>query len=213
MMLRFLRFLCFISLKIGVYYWWSAVYRKIFGRKYKNIVLPVFNDLHELKRAVSQMEWRADGILELGDAISTAKIAWGRHLSKKGSSDCDDISVFIADRISDMIPRQKRGIPSYPGVDCIINAILLTCSWRSGTMKMGGHSVCLFSYRQWDNEIRYGWMSNWYDGNPMLGFEKVSDVIHKILSEAGDVEPLGAATVSYDDLSLISWWPGKSLSQ
>lgn len=59
--------------------------------------------------------------------------------------------------------------------------------------------------------MRFGWISNWYDGTPVVDRKNVLEIVHDILSEAGDVEPLGAALVAHDNLSLIHWLPGSEI--
>lgn len=207
-----LRFLCFVALRCRVYYVWSIIYRVIFGMKYRRVILPKINDLLDLQKIISQMDWRPDGVLELGDAISNAKIAWGRNISGKGSNDCDDISAFAADRIQTII--KSATSPVYPGVEDIISADILTCCWKKNEkFAVGGHNVCIFLYHSTHGFLTYGWMSNWYDGVPRLGYTYAIDVIMDILKEAGNPIPLGAAMVSSDLTYMFNWWSAKDIAK
>lgn len=194
-------------MRLGVYYWWSRVYRRIYGGKYAGVVLPTCRDLTDLRLAVAMIRWRADGIMELGDAISTARMAWGRHEEGVGSDDCDDIAAFSADRLEDMASRPG---PYAEDVAEIGDIRILTVSWRVSGLKSGGHNVCLFSHREAGGPARWGYISNWYDGNPRLGFASPLDVVADVLAGADRPDPLGAAVVT-TDLRLEKWWSGKEI--
>jgi hypothetical protein len=106
------------------------------------------------------------------------------------AGDCDDISLFAADRIRDM--RDRGVLPDVRTVG------LLSVPWIDKDGKIGGHNVCAFSYVEREavsnpeiGETRglcWAHVSNWYSGvvrfNGLLNglrFETVEDVVRDVL--------------------------------
>jgi len=166
------------------YYVFSKNYQLTIERRYLKAVLPSYNSIVELTGTVGRMRWRRDGYMELWDAISNPKATWSKHKLGLKAGDCDDISLFAADRIEDMMKRGK--LPD------VVEVGLLSVPWDDG-FKVGGHNVCVFRYRETDHtsSLRdihgrpfvYKWahMSNWDRGEPREDFDSLEAVVRNVL--------------------------------
>lgn len=166
--------LVWLVLRCRLYFFWSKIYRFLFERKYNDIVLPKLHSIDTLSLLLGNMVWTKDKWWMLGDAISTAKAVYWRHLKGDPVGDCDDFAMFAMDRIKDMINRD---------IDTpIFNSHFLTCTWMDKNNKVKGHNVCVFYYK---NKLmispRCGYIGNWFQGNPHDNFKGVKEIVQDIL--------------------------------
>jgi hypothetical protein len=182
----FARFFVRLWLWSGAYHVWSRLYRWAKERKWRGVELPSYETLQELEADLAEMRWTQDGIRRWFDTISTPKAAWGRHKAGGSAGDCDDISVYAADRIADMAERgelAEHGILDGGAVG------LLTCVWLNRG-KAAGHNVCAFWYvDRRDGERRWAHVSNWFDGAVQHGYGMIDEVFRSVCA-GGIGEPL-----------------------
>lgn len=176
-----LRILVWCAFNLRIYYAWSRLYRWLWQRRYCGTVLLWYASFAELEHDLGLIQWKADGWKELWDAISTPQATWARHLSGEGSNDCDDISIYAADRIADMVRRgvqfKKPPIPTTIG--------LLSVPWVDLDGKAGGHNVCVFRFGP---DLTWAYVSNWFGGKVIWGceiegrpFMEIEDVVRHVL--------------------------------
>jgi len=181
--LFFLRWLTKQALKKSWYYRWSRVYQFLFERKrIKKTRIPGYTSLPDgVERTVDRMRWRKDTWVMLFDAISHPHATLGRHLEGLKAGDCDDISLFAAWAIRDMMERGYLLDFRFVG--------LLSVPWLDEDGKCAGHNVCVVSYVEpQTKKLRWAHMSNWrsgqmqtHDKNDEL-FRRVEDVVRDVLS-------------------------------
>lgn len=180
------RFFVRLWLWSGLYHWWSRFYRWAKERRWRRVELPSFETLGELEAVLGEMRWTQDGARRWYDTISTPQAAWGRHQAGGSAGDCDDISVFAADRLAvmaDLGELAEYGILDRSAVG------LLTCVWLRGR-KAAGHNVCAFWYvDRKDEKRRWAHMSNWFDGKVQHGYETLDEVFRSVCA-GGVGEPL-----------------------
>jgi|GEM_PF-2807621 len=193
--LFFLRWMARWALKGRWYYHWSRIYQFLFERRrIRKYRIPAYTSLPEgVESTVRKMKWRKDTWVMLFDAISHPKATFGRHQEGMKAGDCDDISLFAAWAVRDMMSRGWLKDFRFVG--------LLSVPWIDDGGKTGGHNVCVVSYvdRQVTSNPEVGestgllWahMSNWHggrmqthgrDGEP---FRRVEDVVMDVLSGPG----------------------------
>lgn len=153
------------------YYMFSKKYQATIEHKYLKSMLPFYDNIFDLTKTVGRMRWRRDGYRELWDAISHPKATWTKHKLGLKAGDCDDISLFAADRIEDMRKREK--------ILGILEVGLLSVPWDDG-FKVGGHNVCAFSYKDGD-KIKWAHISNWDQGEVREGFTSLRAVVRNVL--------------------------------
>lgn len=184
-----MRKLTWLTLRLW-YYQFSKKYQAVVERRFRDFDLPEYNSLESLTATLGAMKWRRDGYLELWDAISSPRAAFAKHCLGRAAGDCDDISLFAADRIRNM--RDRGVLPNVRTVG------LLSIPWIAKDGKVSGHNVCAFSYV--DHEVVsnpdvgetgglcWAHVSNWYGGvvryvgRNGLHFETVEDVVRDVLA-------------------------------
>jgi len=176
-MTALVRFFARMWLWSGLYHLWSRFYRWAKERRWRGVTLPRYETLKELEEDLGEMTWTEDGPRRWYDTISTPRAAWGRHEAGGSAGDCDDISVYAADRISDMADRGE--LAGYGVLDR--SAVgLLTCIWLRGR-RAAGHNVCAFWYVDpKSGERRWAHVSNWFDGQMQHGFGSIEDVFRSV---------------------------------
>ena len=201
MKLRVMRWLTRLALKYKWYYRWSRIYRWLWERKHDGTRLPSFHSIHILEDTVGSMCWRKDTWLMLWDAVSTPQAAWARHLNGRKAGDCDDISIFAAVCMVDM--RDKGYLPTVAGI------WLLSVPWMDYNRKVGGHNVCAYRYVE-KGEVRFGHISNWYDGERCEGFQSLREVVLSIL---GLRTSMGWALANPETLALVEYGEGSDFEK
>ena len=208
MKLFILRWLTKQALKKGWYYRWSRVYQFLFERKrIRNHRIPPFISLTDgVEKTVDRMRWVKDTWIMLFDAISHPHATVGRHLSGFKAGDCDDISLFAAWSIRDMMERGYLEDFRFVG--------LLSIPWLSKDGKCAGHNVCVISYiDKQAGALRWAHISNWHSGKVQthnrLGhaFSTVEDVVRNVI---GGNTSTGWARVDCD-LNLLEYDDGRNL--
>lgn len=137
-------FFTYWYLKLHVYKTWSNIYRWLYERKYKGVVIPTFTSLHEIAKLLDGKKWRADGFLQLFDVISTPERAYqllsGKELPKQ-ALDCDEFMILTVHAIQDSLFNNDEFFKNEPR---LIDAMCLTVTWvELNTGKAGGHNVAL----------------------------------------------------------------------
>jgi hypothetical protein len=180
---KFLLKICaWFALKCRLYYFWSRVYRFLYERKYKNVQLPYYGHLKDLEKVLGEMIWIEDDWTMLWDAISTPQATYQRHVDRQDdedAGDCDDISLFAANRIYDRgsILRSDNDEDSY-----LVKVGLLSCPWISAKGKAGGHNVCAFQYMELKTGVaQWAHVSNWHNGKIQWGFNSLYDVVSAVV--------------------------------
>ena len=172
MKLKLLRALAWVALKGRLYYAWSRMYRWLWQRRYKDVVIPSYTTLDGIASVVARMRWRADGWRELWDAISDPRATWSYHvndLGKEGpANDCDDISMWAVDRIQQAVDAGALNEVDEVG--------MLSVPWLDDG-EAGGHNVCVVCMFD-------GWrhMSNWHNGKLIGPFDDLQDVTRDVLA-------------------------------
>lgn len=167
----FLKILVWFALKCRLYYVWSKIYRFLYERKYRHVVLPKLNSIEEVEDLIGNISWRKDKWYMLWDAISIPQAAYGRYLDKKAGGDCDDISILAVHLIEDLIKRRK--------VQNFLQVGLLSVPWLDMSNKVGGHNVCIIKYKM-DDKLYYGHISNWNMGRVRWAFTSKEAVVDEI---------------------------------
>jgi len=216
MKLKLMRALTWLALKGRLYYVWSRVYRWLWERSFRDIELPTFETMEELLHFASEIQWRRDTWIQLWDAVGDPRATYARHVTgmqKDWASDCDDISIFIADRMRNMIVEGKLKHVTEVG--------MLSCPWMKRDGKIGGHNVCAFEYTSSmpstsEDRVelirRWGHASNWDGARPSLGHASVRDLVQDVVSKgAGEGgKSLGWALCN-TDLELRRYDGGKDI--
>lgn len=138
-------FFTYWYLKLRVYKTWSNIYRWLYERKYKSVVIPTFPSLHEIAKLLDGKKWRADGFFQLFDVISTPERAYmvlsGKEPQPKLALDCDEFMIFAVHAIRSSIMHDDDFIKNEPR---LIDAMCLTVTWVELTSgKASGHNVAL----------------------------------------------------------------------
>lgn len=205
-MKKFLLKICvWFALKCRLYYFWSKIYRFLYERKYKNVELPYYGTLQDLEEELDKMVWRADDWTMLWDAISTPQATYQRHIDRQDNEDagdCDDISLFAANRIKDRggILRNDKNKDSY-----LVKVGLLSCPWLNKDNKTGGHNVCVVQYMVLNEDNRTYWahVSNWNNGKIQWGYNSLYDVVSAVVGRK-NCTSLGWALAD-NDLKLMEY--------
>jgi hypothetical protein len=209
-----LRGLTWLALRGKLYYVWSRIYRFLFERKrIKKYRIPGYTSLPDgVERTVDRMRWRKDTWVMLFDAVSHPHATLGRHLEGLKAGDCDDISLFAAWAIRDMMRRGFLAPFRFVG--------LLSVPWLDGKGKCGGHNVCVVSYVDpQTNEVRWAHVSNWRSGQVQTHdrrnelFADVRDVVRDVLSGPSrdrNCTSLGWARADCD-LKLVEYHNGRNM--
>lgn len=142
------RFFAYWYMRIGMYQYWSDLYRFIWERKFRDVVLMTFPDLKTLIAFIGGgSRWRADSWRALWDSVSSpqrvqqvfAKI----EPQPDSDFDCDDYMAFTVNAIDKSL---KYSLMIDEG---ITTARCLTVMWiEKDTWASAGHNVTLLEYRQ-----------------------------------------------------------------
>jgi hypothetical protein len=178
-----------LMMTTGLYGLWSMIYRFVWESKYKNLELPAVSSLQELANILKGMVWRADGVREFGDAMSSAEATWGRYRDNKPAGDCDDFAAFITHTI---LNSQKQ----YDAFRELTDLKIMNVCWRSGKV-LGGHNFAIFKDGERIGVMDYD-MPDWFDT-----LEQVRDFIVKKYS--GGNLYVGWATMDPVMLKPIEW--------
>lgn len=141
-------FLCrlwtFLYMRLGVYKFWSNVYRFFWEQPFRPIKLHVFPDLPALGKflSASATKWRADSWKQLWDAVSypqTAQAIFEGTYNPKYGCDCDEFAIFITCVLEKM---SAVGTLEYALGLPVAEPKFFTVMWMDGWTPTG-HNVCL----------------------------------------------------------------------
>jgi hypothetical protein len=163
---------------VAIFWWprWSKVYRFLFQRKYKNIVLQTGLSYSEANEKVNTLNWRPDKARELWDSCSSPQ--WVQYcidtkvltgVQPEGPLDCDDFAVWLANV-----------------VDPIYEPRILSFSWANKRYKLKGHAVCVCRLKN-GKLIHIG---NW--GISKI-FNNLTDLCEDMLTKSDNKYPIGWA--------------------
>ena len=174
MKIRFLRFWVATVLRGRLYYLWSKLYQATRERWASSVRLPSYGSIGALEETLSRMKWFRDGLWELGDAIGGPKATYAKYIaSSKTAKDCDEFSLYAADRLRDMV---TRGVLTDKKIKRD-EIYLLTVPWVDKGGKAGGHNVCAFKYGN-----KWAHVSNWWHGKVQWDKGSLNDVIREVLN-------------------------------
>lgn len=86
----------------GILRFWSSIYRAIWSRKYKDVVLQKLT-VAEATTKMAGFQWRADGWRALGDVVDSPQAvqSHGFDPATKDDNDCSDEAIFLTNVIED----------------------------------------------------------------------------------------------------------------
>ena len=175
-----------------LYTLWSSIYRFIYHRKYKHVVLSLGLDPDQATALMDTLTWKKDGLKELGDAVGSPY--WVQHCidsiaetgsQPDGSLDCDDFSAWAVNCIN----------PNF-------EPLYFTTSWLTLEGKPSGHAVCLFFRGRNPKKLYH--TGNWGIRGP---FKSLPELSKKMIAAAGGHEPIGWSLYTYD-MELIDFGKG-----
>lgn len=178
----------FLFIWLRIYSTWSKVYQWLFQRKYRSplLVLPGFAEI--TKQLHGGSFYRADGIKELGDAISHPEYSqWVLdHGYAPMGFDCDDHAIYIVAAANKSMALDRWADSSVRSVK------FMTVTWIDDKGKLSGHNVALIEYRHSDWWSTFTYMD--YD-HPQARRILIEDVLEDIRAKYGGIgaESLGWA--------------------
>ncbi len=130
----------------GTRYKWSRLRRRLFERRYLDVVLPDVNSTEDIEACLKKVTWSKDGVLHLYDCISYPQTVWARK-----KDDCDGFAVLAAELLHRWDPDT--------------NPVLVTAIVRP--IKLS-HTICAFRYGKnlfyFDNDtLRKGFFQEYGD--------------------------------------------------
>lgn len=180
---------------------WAHIYQFFRERYWDDIVqeLPRVWDAEDLAPTLTHMQYRYDGISELGDACSSAKAVWGRYKNHLKAGDCEDFGNFIGCTIRHNIAMGRWHDKVWS--DCM----LMLVAWKDVTGKMMGHGVGLLIGVK-DNKLCFAYQDYGDPSRPCSSLEELSDLIRLDYAGPGNTS-LGWATFQPGSLKLMrsSW--------
>jgi hypothetical protein len=180
---------------------WAKIYQFFRERQWETIVreLPRFSHAEDLAPTLTHMQYRYDGIAELGDVCSSAKAVWGRYKNQMKVGDCEDFANFIASVIRDNITAGRWTDPVW--ADCMVMLI----AWKDVTGAMMGHGVGLLIGAK-DGKVCYAYQDYGDPSRPCASLEELSELVRLHYAGAGNTS-LGWAIFQPGSLKLMrsSW--------
>lgn len=113
------------------YSYWSQLYRLVMEWKYRNVEIPQFKTIDELRAVVKQFKYSYD-TFRWFDSVSTPQATYGRWAKGVPNGDCDDVACFNANAL--------RKMRKFPFRDA--NWMVVVTWYENG--KMQNHCTCMF---------------------------------------------------------------------
>ena len=153
----------------------TALYRFVYEREYiKTVQVPVISSLQELAGRLKPDWWRADGLRQLFDVVSSPSYVqwvWMTGPVKDGF-DCDEFAVYITEAVNSSL---QANTLSEPGLH---KAWFTTVCWLKEDGKYEGHNVSALEY--WSNgEISYRYMDYQMPSRPFKSLEELASGVVK----------------------------------
>lgn len=180
---------------------WAKIYQFCRERYWDKIVqeLPRFYHVEDLALTLIHMQYRYDGLSELGDAASSAKAVWGRYKNRMKVGDCEDFGNFIACVIRNSIAAGYWTDPVWS------DAMLMLVTWMTAEGKIEGHGVALLIGAQLGKPV-FAYQDY---GQPSIKSGDIETVVKNIqlVYGAAGYTSLGWALFQSDSLKLMrsSW--------
>ena len=162
---------------------WSRVYRFLFNRKYKNVVVPRNLSYIRADEEMRKLKWSADKLLQLWDVVGGPR--WVQHCMNRineghpqpiGALDCDEYACWAAHAIH----------PKYmPLLFCF-------CWYDTRDDKIHGHAMCWVK----NKDGKYFHLGNWGMRGP---YTNLNDACLEIMNYCGaGSKPIGWALLDKD---------------
>jgi hypothetical protein len=84
-----------ISLKWGLYFWWSRLRRRMGSQRKWRGDVPARRTLEEIRAVIRTKEWKQDTVWELGDAIYYPRYFEEAEGDEVTGRDCDEYGVWV----------------------------------------------------------------------------------------------------------------------
>jgi len=173
----------FYPFAFGWWRTWSRVYRFLFNRKYKNVVVPRNLSYIRADEEMRKLKWSADKLLQLWDVVGSPR--WVQHCMNRineghpqpmGALDCDEYSCWAAHAIH----------PKYmPLLFCF-------CWYDTRDKKIHGHTMCWIK----NKDGKYFHLGNWGMRGP---YTNLNDACLEIMNYCGaGSKPIGWALLDKD---------------
>ena len=173
----------FYPFAFGWWRTWSRVYRFLFNRKYKNVVVPRNLSYIRADEEMRKLKWSADKLLQLWDVVGSPR--WVQHCMNRinegppqpiGALDCDEYSCWAAHAIH----------PKYmPLLFCF-------CWYDTRDDKIHGHAMCWVK----NKDGKYFHLGNWGMRGP---YTNLNDACLEIMNYCGaGSKPVGWALLDKD---------------
>jgi len=158
-------FLTKLFYPVALFWWptWSKIYRRLYHRKYKDVILDICQSPQQAMEEMQKLKWAPDNSRALWDAIGDAR--WVQHCintvdqtgkQPKGSLDCDEFAVWAAQCTH---PRFDPKIFIY--------------SWITRSGKLKGHAMCWVRTK----DGRFFHIGNWGQYGPYRNLREACSVI------------------------------------
>jgi hypothetical protein len=172
----------YLYLRLGIYGFWSRIYRLLYCGFAKGTRLPVFKSVEEVLPYLRGMKYGSDSWFELFDAIASPEAIWFRYIngvdSTKLGNDCDEFACWLTNTV-------RASLADHRWEDSVWSPGILTVCWIDAEGHYGGHNVCLLkstvtgSYQYWD----YGYPSKFFDT-----MAEVATEVRRAYAGAGNID-------------------------
>jgi hypothetical protein len=168
-----------------IFFWWrvwSTIYRFLYHRKYKKVVLPRDLTYIEANDALSGLTYRPDRFIQLWDVVGSPRYV--QHCINTGDTssamDCDEFACWAANTIHAKFD---------PRIFCF--------SWYDERQnKLSGHAMCWVRTK----DGKYHHVGNWGLYGP---YNNLHEACQKIISPSMDYKAVGWVLLD-KELSLLS---------
>jgi hypothetical protein len=170
---NFIRLVLFFVHKLGLYRYWSKLYRKLYQDRFIKIQLPTSITPSEAQKKMNLLTWSPDKAKEMWDSVGSPH--WVQHCINEiesgkpqppGALDCDDFASWATNVIAN-----------------VYRPVYLCQGWQlkneagTETAKMTGHAICI--YRGIDTR-GYFYCGNWGHIGPFNSVNLlVKDMLHR----------------------------------
>jgi len=162
-----LRIMYWLAFKVGVYLWWSKLFRAIHHSAFSSIKVETGLSREVVAAKLSLLDWVRDTFWALGDAVGSPNWvqkcidtveAGGKQPG--GGLDCDEFATWAA-----------------VALDPVYDPVVLNVFWKKGMLTGSGHHVCLYTTK---GGFRH--TGNWGDKG---AFPSIDKAVLDVLKGAG----------------------------
>ena len=180
------------------YYLWSKFWRWVLEGKYLGTPMTQYANIGQLESALGAMKWKQDDIKGMFDVISRPEKVeqiWrlsGGDREKAQVGDCDEFAIYAADRIRDMIERNRASLET---------PYFMTVNWLGEKGEFHGHNICAYYDKTAE---KWSHIGNWFSGKAQPAFDSLDGIAEWFANNYRDGDgTLLAWAVATPDLKLI----------